>query len=110
MVLEISFKPKKPERYIVNSGTNFGKFSSAPIQSAIEVEEEQPTLSRAASVLASLFLITSAMNMKPYDKSEEYVNTLPDNYLKNLVDTKYVVQSKPLIYYKDEDKKLKFFK
>jgi hypothetical protein len=128
MVLEISFKPKVVERYFVRSGNNFGNYTkefSTLKQTQAEIEAEKKAQEEAipygAFLLSKLFLLSQAVAPPvPTPQQATYLNTLPPNYLYTVMPvmppipkeetTRYVGgTSKPLIYYKNDNKKLTFF-
>jgi len=119
--IEISFAPKKKETYIVNSGTKYGHFSKQELKSQVgDLEKDNEPL-YTAPLLLKLFMLTSSLNINPLHTKppknatfdyDEYVKNLPSNYLDKMIptDKKYITQSKsPLVYYKGEEKKVRFF-
>lgn len=122
--IEISFAPKKKSSYIVNSGAKYGNFSKQELKSQLgelEKEENNEPL-YTAPLLLKLFILSSTLNMNPlhttkppkpnFYNQEEYIKSLPIDYLEKMVpkDKKYISQSKtPLVFYKGEEKKVRFF-
>lgn len=121
--IEVSFAPKKKESYIINSGTKYGNFSKQELKSQLgelEKEENNEPL-YTAPILLKLFMLTSSLNVNPLHTKpkkpesfdyDEYVKSLPMDYLEKMIptDKKYLTQSKtPLVYYKGEKKKVRFF-
>lgn len=124
-VLEFSFNTKPKPKYIVNARNNYGAYTQQfedlkQTRAEREEEKRQEEASKPTplALLLRLGLIASALNPLPstaptYPYHQEYVSTLPYNYMQNVVDEsrdrRYVTgNSKPLITYKGE-KKVTFF-
>ena len=118
--IEISFAPKKKSEYIINSGTNYGNYSKEKFKSHLGELETNDEPLYTAPLLLKLFILSSSLNVNPFDKktqpdimTQEYLNQLPKDYFSSSLvpkDKKIISQTKtPLVYYKGEEKKVKFF-